>query len=144
MTHASDLAHACAKAMVDTDIAGRHMEFQLVSAEPGRAVMTMTVLDWMVNSHGTCHGGILFTFADSAFGVACNSHNERAMGQHCSMTYVAPAERGDRLVARAVERSRSGRSGIYDVTVTREEGVVIAEFRGHSRTLGTPLLEDRR
>jgi acyl-CoA thioesterase len=108
---------------------------RLISVEPGRAVLGMTVSDTMVNGHGLCHGGFIFMLADSAFATACNSYNRRAVGQHCAITYLNPARSGDRLLARAIERSRAGRSGLYDVTVTGEEGSVIAEFRGHSRMI---------
>ena len=89
----------------------------------------------MVNGHSICHGGYIFSLADSAFAFACNTYNQRTVAQHCAVTFLTRRELGDKLVARAVERQRSGRSGIYDVTVTREEGNVIAEFRGHSRTI---------
>jgi len=95
----------------------------------------MTVSDAMVNGHGLCHGGFIFMLADSAFATACNSYNRRAVGHHCAITFLSPARSGDRLLARAIERSRASRSGLYDVTVTSEEGPVIAEFRGHSRMI---------
>jgi acyl-CoA thioesterase len=133
---AGDLARACAEAMWADDAASRGLGMQLISVAPGQATLAMRVTEQMVNGHNTCHGGFIFTLADSAFAFACNSHNERTVAQHCAVTFLNPAQRGDRLIARAVERQRAGRSGIYDVTVTREEGFVIAEFRGHARTVG--------
>ena len=132
---ASELARACADAMWADDIATRSLGMSLVTIEPGHAVLAMTVTERMVNGHKLCHGGFIFTLADSAFAYACNSHNQRTVAQHCSISFLNSARLGDRLVAQAVERQRAGRSGIYDVTVTREEGFVIAEFRGHSRTI---------
>jgi acyl-CoA thioesterase len=132
---AAALARACAEVMWAEDVASRALGMRLISVEPGRAVLGMTVSDAMVNGHGLCHGGFIFTLADSAFATACNSYNRRAVGQHCAITYLSPARSGDRLVARAIERSRAGRSGLYDVTVTGEDGPVIAEFRGHSRMI---------
>jgi acyl-CoA thioesterase len=129
------IARACADAMWADDVASRALGIELVAVEPGHAVMAMTVTDAMANGHGLCHGGYIFALADSAFAFACNTYNQRTVAQHCSITFIAGAQRGDRLVARATERMRTGRSGIYDVTVTREEGFVIAEFRGHSRTI---------
>jgi len=129
------LARACAEAMWAEDAASRGLGMELVSVEPGHAVLAITVSDAMVNGHKLCHGGYIFTLADSAFAFACNTYNQRTVAQHCAITFVTSARLGDRLVARAVERSRVGRSGIYDVTVTREEGLVIAELRGHSRTI---------
>jgi acyl-CoA thioesterase len=137
---AGDLARVCAEAMWTDDAASRGLGMTIISVAPGQATLAMTVTQSMVNGHNTCHGGFIFTLADSAFAFACNSHNERAVAQHCAVTFVNPAQLGDRLVARAVERQRAGRSGIYDVTVTREEGFVIAEFRGHSRSIGGELV----
>jgi acyl-CoA thioesterase len=97
--------------------------------------MAMTVKPDMVNGQGIAHGGFIFTLADSAFAFACNSHNERVVAAQGSITFIKPGKLGDRLVATASEISRSGRSGIYDVHVAVGE-VVIAEFRGHSRSLG--------
>jgi acyl-CoA thioesterase len=131
----AELARACADAMWAEDAASRGLGMQLISVEPGQAVLAMTVTDTMVNGHKLCHGGFIFTLADSAFAFACNTYNQRSVAQHCAITFLNSAKLGDRLVARAVERQRQGRSGIYDITVTREEGFVIAEFRGHSRTI---------
>lgn len=132
---AAALARACAQVMWAEDVASRGLGMRLISVEPGRAVLGMTVSDTMVNGHGLCHGGFIFMLADSAFATACNSYNRRAVGQHCAIAFLSPARSGDRLVARAIERSRAGRSGLYDVTVTGQEGPVIAEFRGHSRVI---------
>lgn len=133
--NARDLAKACADAMWAEDKASRGLGMQLVSVEPGRAELTMTVTDKLVNGHDICHGGFIFTLADSGFAYACNTYNQRTVAQHCAVTFLRSARRGDRLTARAVERQRQGRSGIYDITVTRDDGTVIAEFRGHSRTI---------
>jgi acyl-CoA thioesterase len=132
---ATELARACANAMWAEDVASRSLGIELVTVEPGHAVLTMNVTERMVNGHKICHGGYIFALADSAFAFACNTHNQRSVAQHCAVTFLNSARLGDRLVAQAIERQRAGRSGIYDVTVTREEGFVIAEFRGHSRTI---------
>ena len=128
--------------MWDNDNATRHLGMELVSIAPGEAVIAMDITDAMTNGHGICHGGYMFTLADSAFAFACNSHNQRSVAQHCSVSFIAPAFRGDRLTASAQEVSRRGRSGIYDVRITNQEGEIVAEFRGHSRTIkGTHLPE---
>lgn len=132
---ASELARACADVMWAEDEASRSLGMELVTVEPGHAVLTMSVTERMVNGHKLCHGGYIFALADSAFAFACNTHNQRTVAQHCAITFLNAARLGDRLVAQSIERQRAGRSGIYDVTVTREEGFVIAEFRGHSRTI---------
>ena len=139
---AQALAEACAKAMWDEDNASRHLGMELLAVAPGEASLSMTVTESMTNGHGTCHGGYIFTLADSAFAFACNSYNQRTVAQHCSVTYIAPAFRGDRLTATAREVSRRGRGGIYDIAITNQHGEQIAEFRGHSRTVkGTHLPE---
>lgn len=134
------LARACADAMWASDNATRALGMKIIDVGPGRATLTMAVGENMTNGHGMCHGGYIFTLADSAFAFACNSHNQNAVAQHCNVTFIRPGKRGDLLTATAVERSRSGRSGIYDVTVTASDGKVIAEFRGHSRVIEGSLV----
>ncbi|ARQ00654.1 hydroxyphenylacetyl-CoA thioesterase PaaI [Pseudorhodoplanes sinuspersici] len=141
---AGELARACAEQMWADDSASKGLGMQLISVEPGRAVLAMTITDKMVNGHNICHGGFIFTLADSAFAFACNTYNQRAVAQHCAVTFIAPGKLGDRLTAHAVEQQRFGRSGIYDITVTRDDGAVIAEFRGHSRTIEGTLLSGER
>ncbi len=137
---AGQLARACADAMWAEDEASRGLGMQLVAVEPGRATLAMTVTERMVNGHKICHGGFIFTLADSTFAFACNTYNQRTVAQHCAVTFLTAARLNDKLVARGVERQRIGRSGIYDITVTREDGSIVAEFRGHSRTIEGELL----
>lgn len=129
-----DLARACAEAMWEGDDASSGLGMEIVEIGPGRATIAMTVRPDMVNGQRIAHGGFIFTLADSAFAFACNSHNDRAVAAQGNITFVRPGKLGDKLVAKAREISRSGRSGIYDVQVTAGD-VVIAEFRGHSRTI---------
>ena len=133
--NAEQLAKACADAMWAEDQASRGLGMELLSVGPGRAELAMTVTDRMVNGHKICHGGFIFTLADSTFAFACNTYNQRTVAQHCAVTFLTAGKLGDRLTARGVEVSRRGRSGIYDITVARQDGTVIAEFRGHSRTI---------
>ena len=140
MSDAGEIARACATAMWDEDRASRGLGMSLDHVEPGRAILSMSVTDAMVNGHDLCHGGFIFTLADSAFAFACNTYDQRTVAQHCAVTFVTSARRGERLVAEAAERARNGRSGIYDVTVRNAEGTLIAEFRGHSRTIKGTLL----
>lgn len=102
----------------------------------GRAIARMRVTETMVNGHDICHGGYLFTLADSAFALACNAHGRTTVAAACDITFTAPARLGDVLQAEARERTAYGRSGITDVTVSRVgDGVVVAEFRGRSRVV---------
>jgi acyl-CoA thioesterase len=136
---ADELARACAQAMWSTDAASQRLGMAIVEVAPGRATLTMTIAEGMLNGHEIAHGGFIFSLADSAFAFACNTYNERTVAAHCAISFVKSARLGDRLVATAREVSRQGRSGIYDVRVAvRDE--VIAEFRGHSRTIGGSLV----
>jgi acyl-CoA thioesterase len=128
------LARACAEAMWAEDDASKGLGMEIVDVGPGRATLAMTVKPHMVNGQRIAHGGFIFLLADSTFAFACNSRNERAVAAQCDITFIRPGKLGDRLVATAREISRSGRSGIYDIRVTADD-VVIAEFRGHSRTI---------
>ncbi|MFE2726730.1 hydroxyphenylacetyl-CoA thioesterase PaaI [Kitasatospora sp. NPDC059327] len=119
-------------ALYARDRACRTLGITLDEVSAGRALMRMRVGADMVNGHGTAHGGFLFLFADAAFSYACNSHGPVTVAQAAQVTFLAPAEVGDELVAEAVERTRSGRQGIYDVTVRQAAGRVVAEFRGQS------------
>jgi len=130
-----DLARACAEAMWKEDDASRGLGMEIVDVRSGEATLTMTVEPHMVNGQRIAHGGFIFLLADSAFAFACNSHNQRAVAAHCDIAFIKPGKLGDKLVATAREISRSGRSGIYDVRVTVDD-TVVAEFRGHSRTIG--------
>jgi acyl-CoA thioesterase len=129
-----DLARACADAMWNEDDASKGLGMKIVEIRAGHAVMSMTVQPHMVNGQRIAHGGFIFLLADSTFAFACNSHNQRAVAAQCDITFVRPGKLGDVLVATAREISRSGRSGIYDISVKAND-VVIAEFRGHSRTI---------
>lgn len=129
------LARACADAMWASDEASQGLGMAIEAIAPGSATLSMTVTHDMTNGHKTCHGGFIFTLADSAFAFACNSYNERAVAQHCSISYLRPGKKGDVLTARACERQKAGRSGLYDVAVSNQDGVVLAEFRGHSRLI---------
>ncbi|MGH7153295.1 MAG: hydroxyphenylacetyl-CoA thioesterase PaaI [Acetobacteraceae bacterium] len=130
------LARACADAMWADDRASPGLGMRLESIGPGRAIMTMPITATMVNGHGMCHGGFIFALADSTFAFACNTYGERMVAQHCAITFLRPGHLDDVLRAEAIERARSGRSGIYDVRVTGGDGGVVAEFRGHSRGTG--------
>jgi acyl-CoA thioesterase len=136
------LAEACAQALLENDEATNFLDMMLGNVEPGKCSISMIVKNTMCNGHGTCHGGYIFTLADSAFAFACNTYNQRAVAQHCNITYLNPAASGERLTATAIETSKQGRGGIYDVRVHNQTGHVIAEFRGHSRTIKGTLLPE--
>ena len=114
------------------DRASKALGMQVTDIGPGRARLTMSVREDMLNGHAICHGGFIFTLADSAFAFACNSYNFNTVAQGCSIEYLAPAREGDVLTAVAQERSLAGRTGVYDIEVTNQRGETIALFRGKS------------
>tara|TARA_R110002020_G_scaffold20374_12_gene69550 strand:- start:5238 stop:5687 length:450 start_codon:yes stop_codon:yes gene_type:complete len=138
---AQETARACADAMWAEDKASQGLGMEIVSVEPGKAVLTMTIREDMVNGHAICHGGFMFLLADSAFAFSCNTYDQRTVAQSCAISFLKPVKLGDRLTATAAERWREGRSGIYDITVTDQTGTTVAEFRGQSRTIAGRLLE---
>ena len=126
------VAEACSAAMHERDYAAQALGIQLTQIRPGRARMTMTVRKDMVNGHDICHGGMIFTLADTAFAHACNSRNQVTVASGCMIDFVAPARLDDVLTAEAEERALSGRTGVYDITVTNQRRDLIALFRGNS------------
>ncbi len=135
-------AERSAEAMWQNDRASKWLGLELVEVGEGRAVMTLEVKPHHCNGHGTCHGGVTFSLADSAFAFACNSRNRRTVAQHNLVSYIAPAREGDMLRAEAREVSLSGANGIYDVRVVRQDGTKIAEFRGMSRMIKGQFFEE--
>ena len=137
------LAEACAERMMQQDRASTGLGMTLDRIAPGEATLSMTVTPAMINGHGACHGGFIFALADSAFAFACNTYNQITVAQQNQITYLTPGRAGETLTARATEVSRSGRSGVYDVTVTGEDGRAVALFRGLSRSIaGTHFPEE--
>lgn len=126
------LAEACAAAMYERDLAVRHLGIQVLRMAPGEADLQMTVSEIMIQGHNNCHGGYLFTLADSAFAYACNSYDDVCVALGCSIDYIAPGRLGDLLTARATQVSRSGRTGNYDVRIENQHGQLIAVFHGKS------------
>jgi len=126
------LAQNSADAMYQRDQASRNLGMEITQVSPGKATVTMPVSSIMIQGHGSCHGGYLFTLADSAFAFACNSYNKATVASGCSIDYMLGAREGDLLTANAVEQSRGNRTGVYDITITNQDGHVVALFRGKS------------
>jgi len=122
--------------MFSADRASKGLGMELLEAADGRAVVQMRVAQTMINGHGIAHGGFVFTLADTAFACACNTYGPVTVAAGADISFLRPVREGDVLVATASERVVAGRSGIYDVTVSRGDDEVVAEFRGRSRTLG--------
>ena len=130
-----DRARRSAEAMWKNDKASQWLGLQIVKVAEGSATLSLAVEPHHCNGHGICHGGFIFTLADSAFAFACNSRNAVTVAQHNTISFIAPGKLGDVLTATAREVSLRGRSGLYDVTVSNGKGETIAEFRGASRAL---------
>lgn len=135
------LAELAGRYMYERDTASQALGAKLDSVAPGKAVMTMTVRRDMLNGHRTCHGGFIFALADSTFAFACNSRNLVTVASGCTIDFLAPAFEGELLTATAVEFSLAGRTGIYDVYVSNQEGRQIAVFRGRSYRIKGNVVE---
>jgi acyl-CoA thioesterase len=138
---AQALAERVAAAMYPRDAASQALGITIAGVGPGHAELRMTVRADMLNGHAICHGGFIFTLADSAFAFACNSYNLTTVASGCSIDYIAPAREGDVLSAAARERSVSGRTGVYDIEVTNQRGEPIAFFRGKSYRIKGHVIE---
>jgi acyl-CoA thioesterase len=139
---AQHLAERTAAAMFARDRASQGLGMQIVRVAPGEAELSMRVRGDMVNGHAICHGGFVFALADSAFAFACNSYNASTVAQGCAIEYLAPAREGDVLCAVGRERSRSGRTGVYDIEVRNQRGETIALFRGKSYRVKGSVVDD--
>ncbi len=138
-----ELATAVAASMWSVDVATKDtMQMRLITAEPGRAVIEMQVRELHLNGHQICHGGFIFTLADSTFAFACNSYNKVAVAAGCSIEFLKPAHLGDVLTCEGVEQTLSGRHGIYDMRVTNQRGETIAMFRGKSAQIAGTVIPE--
>ncbi|NKI18648.1 hydroxyphenylacetyl-CoA thioesterase PaaI [Spongiibacter sp. KMU-166] len=134
------LAERCAEVLMARDQASRHLGMELVSVSPGKAEMKMLVKDYMVQGHGNCHGGYIFTLADTTFAFACNTYDAVSVAQGCNIEYVRPGKLDDTLTAKCAQLSRGKRTGVYDVTIENQDGELIALMRGKSYQVGASLL----
>ena len=134
-TNAIELARRAAESMYGTDTCSQWLGMTLEDVRPGYARMRMPVRPEFLNGLGICHGGLMFTLADSTFAFACNSYNIPAVASGCAIEFLKPVNRGDVLVAEGQEQTLSGRHGVYDIKVTNSSGEVVAMFRGKSAQL---------
>ena len=138
---ADALARRVADTMLSKEGTGPTWGLVIEEAREGYARVRMQLRPDMANGHGIAHGGMIFALADTAFAYACNSRNATSVAQHASISFLAPARVGETLTAEAEERARNGRSGVYAVRVTADDGRVVAEFQGLSREIGGPILD---
>ncbi|MTV41267.1 hydroxyphenylacetyl-CoA thioesterase PaaI [Duganella radicis] len=137
---AQALAEAVAAAMFARDPASQSLGMTIDAIAPGHARMSMPIRADMLNGHQTCHGGFIFALADSAFAFACNSYNLNTVGAGCTIDYLSPGREGDLLTATAIEQTLAGKTGIYDVKVTNQDGRTIALFRGKSHRVSGEVI----
>ena len=137
-----EIADKVARAVLAAEGTGPAWGIAIEEAREGYARIRMTLTPAMLNGHRIAHGGMIFALADTAFAYACNARNDVAVAASCNITYTNPAKRGDRLIAECVERFHRGRTGVYDVTVTDQEGQVVALFLGNSRHIGGKVVPD--
>ena len=137
------LAESCAALMYERDLATRALGMVIDTIVPGEAVLSMIVSEVMIQGHDSCHGGYIFTLADSAFAFACNTYNAVTVGQACTIDYIAPAKLGDRLTATVKELSRGKRTGVYDVSIVNQRAELLATFRGRSYQVQGVLMDER-
>ena len=135
-------AQKSAETMWNNDQASAWFGMRIDEIDEGFAVLSLTVEKKHTNGHGICHGGVTFALADSAFAFACNSRNQSTVAQHNTISYNSAVKLGDVLTATAKEISLIGRNGIYDVEVTNQEGLAVAQFRGCSRAIRGTLFEE--
>jgi acyl-CoA thioesterase len=136
-----ELAQAVGESMFSSDVASREtMGMQLIECRPGYARMSMQVRELHLNGHKICHGGFIFTLADSTFAFACNSHNKVAVAAGCSIEFLKSGQLGDVLTCEGIEQTLVGRHGIYDMKVSSQNGEVIAMFRGKSAQIAGNVL----
>ncbi|MEM1140174.1 MAG: hydroxyphenylacetyl-CoA thioesterase PaaI [Pseudomonadota bacterium] len=138
---ATQLALDVARHLEANDHNGKALGIDILEVGPGFAKTAMTIRDTMTNGHGIAHGGMIFCLADTAFAYACNSRNEATVAQAATITFLAPARVGDRLIAEASEQAKAGRTGSFSVTVSTAEGQIIATFHGLSRTFAGAVIE---
>ncbi len=136
------LAKTAANEMLSTDAASKMLGMVLQGVNPGAAKVSMKIRADMVNGHEIAHGGIVFSLADTAFACACNSHNIVNVAANCSINFVRPALLGDTLIASAQEQSLGRRSGVYDVRVEKDNGKLVALFRGYSMSLDKAVVKE--
>lgn len=140
-TDPSALAAATADAMWARDRTAQALGMRLVKIDAGQATLAMTVRSDMVNGHHICHGGMIFTLADTAFAYACNSYNQNTVASAANIDFLAPAREGETLEAEAIERSAAGRTGVYDVSVRTADGRIVALFRGKSARISGQVID---
>jgi len=141
MENKQQIAEKTVDFMRGCDPLSTHFQFQIIKVTPNAVELKLTVCKWMLNGHGTCHGGVLFSLADSAFQYSANACNRRTVGQSCSIDYIKPAKLGDVLTTKTVERSRGKRTSYYDISIYNQNDELICLFKGQAVEVGGAIYE---
>lgn len=140
LPEATALAKQCADYMFQNDTTSQALGMEIIEVDEGYAVVTMSIRDHMLNGHKTCHGGMVFSLADSAFAFACNSQNEAAVAANCTIDFIRPALANDKLTATAQVQHQGKRTGIYQITIKNQDDKLVALFKGNSARINQPVL----
>ena len=135
------LAQQCADHMWKTDTAAQHLGIEILEVASGSCRMSMVVQPFMLNGHGSCHGGFMFAFADTCFAYSCNSDNQPTVASGCDINYLRPGKSGETLFATGKRVNRGRSTGLYDVEITNQDGKKLAEFRGRAHQVGEHLID---
>lgn len=136
------LAWRCADKMYSEDGCSNQLAMTIEQMDRGYAEVSMAITPEMLNGHGSCHGGMIFSLADSAFAFACNSENQLAVASGCSIEFLRPARNGDLLVATAMVKAQGKTTGTYDIEIHNQDNKLVALFRGKAHRLGVPVVEE--
>ena len=136
------LAEKCSEHMHRDDRCSQMLGMTVDESRPGYARLNMQIREEMLNGHGNCHGGMIFTLADSAFAHACNTRNHVSVAVSCQVEFLVAVTVDEILIAEAVEQFLQGKNGVYDVRVKSSDGTLVALFRGKSRAIGGVLVTE--
>lgn len=139
---AQSLAHQCANYVMENDAASKHLGIELIKISSTQVTTSMVVKDFMLNGHKSCHGGQIFSLADSTFAFACNAQNQAAVAASCHIDFLLPAFQGDTLIAVASQAHQGKRTGIYQVSITNQKDQLIALFKGNSTRIRRSVLPE--
>lgn len=138
---ADALAERCVQALYERDSVARALAIKLLESGPGYAVLGMHVRPDMCNGHGICHGGMLFTLADTAMAYASNSHDRVAVASSVHIDYLRRVASGEHIVARAEEVFRGRSKGSYRVCISNAADIQVAHFYGTVAILSARVLD---
>ncbi len=125
------LANDIVNEMMQHDWFSQWLGITVIEIKPGYCKQQMTITKTMLNGHQTAHGGITYSFADSALAFASNSHGYKAVSIETNIAHVAPLKEGDSIIAEATELNKSNKIARYQIKITRKnDDTLVAQFNG--------------